>query len=107
MVDFTPLSYVAGDTWYICIDMEGLEDPLTEAYFTLKSSLDEDPVIQVSLGSGIEPDPDRTGIYIVRVDQADTLIAAGDYFYDIHVTASGDAQTVLIGRVKVIEGVTR
>ena len=103
----TNISMIRGDTMSFGLEIEGLDQDLTTAYFTVKSSLSsENIVFQKSLGDGITKV--ETGKYIIRVAPDDTVdLTAGKYYYDFEVSVNRDVFTLLIGVLTIEHDVTR
>lgn len=103
----TNFTMIRGDTFAFAVEIEGLDQDLTTAYFSCKADpSDENYLFQKSLGSGISKV--ETGKYRVRVAPADTQNAdAGVYRYDLEIGANGDIFTILRGKLKIVEDITR
>ena len=97
---------VRGDTLSFGMEFEGLDQDLTSAYFSCKKSYsDASYAFQKSLGSGITKV--ETGKYSVRVAPSDTsALDAGNYFYDLQVSANSDVFTILRGMLTILPEVT-
>lgn len=97
MITIKDISYVRGDTYALTITIQGLKesDTITGLYFTVKNSSDDTtPVIEKSLGNGIEP--------METENQFNILVEAGDskelevgcpYYYDIKVVVGSIEKT--------------
>lgn len=105
------LSMIKGDTFSFTVQIIGLQENLSEAYFSCKKNKsDETYVFQKSLGDGIEVAETTTDYiaYQVTVAPTDTnSIEAGKYYYDLQITtAEGDVFTPLNAVLTIIEDVT-
>lgn len=100
------ISMVRGNTLSFSFEVEGI-DSLSAAYFSCKiNSDDQNYVFQKSLGSGISLV--ENGKYRVRVAPQDTEnIEVGYYYYDLEIGANGDIFTILRGRLKIDQDITR
>lgn len=101
------ISMVRGDTLAFGIKIDGLDQDLDKAYFTVKKNLTDDAVsARVQLYDGIEKV--ETGKYIVRLAPAQTRnLEAGKYYYDMQIKANGDVFTILKGVLELEHDVTR
>ena len=99
---FTNITMIRGDTLSFGLEIEGLEQDLDTAYFTVKTSLSSDEnVVRKSLGDGITKA--ETGKYVIRMAPADTAsLDAGEYYYSFEVGVNGDVFTLLIGTLDII-----
>lgn len=100
------ITMVRGDTLSFGMEFEDLDQDLTSAYFSVKKSYsDSSYTLQKSLGSGITKV--ETGKYRVRVAPSDTAnVDAGNYFYDLQVSANSDVFTILRGMLTILPEVT-
>ena len=100
------ISMVRGDTLSFAFEVEGI-DSLDTAYFSCKvNSDDQNYVFQKSLSSGISLVDE--GKYRVRVAPSDTEnIEVGYYYYDLEIGVNGDVFTILRGRLKIDQDITR
>jgi hypothetical protein len=103
---------VRGDTFVIDIDVKdnkGNVKDLRGYTFTFtvkKSSLDSTPVIQVveSVPSDV---PDKVEVVSLKADTS-AIEKAGVYVYDIqYVDPQGNVKTPLLGKLYVIDDITR
>ena len=103
---YTNFSLVRGDTLAFGFEVEGVAD-LENAFFSCKKNKDdENYAFQQSLGNGIYKVAD--GKYGVRIPPSDTQnIEIGQYYYDLQIQVNLDVYTVLLGRLNIVEGVTR
>jgi hypothetical protein len=82
-------------------------------WFTLKENVDDaDPgALQVTATPDISTSPTEAsqGIIYIKVPRADTNnLSAKTYNYDVQqVDNSGNVQTLLLGKVKVVKDITR
>lgn len=110
-MNYDNLYMVKGDTFRFTIEIEGLEDDLTNAYFSCKKNKqDNEYIFQKSLGDGIEKVEDsETGkTYEVVVEPTDTEeVEDGNYFYDLQLEANGEKFTPLLGVLKIDWDITR
>lgn len=102
----TNITMVRGDTLAFGLEIDGLEQDLETAFFTVKSSLSsETNVLQKSLTDGITKVD--TGRYRVRVAPEDTHdVEAGKYFYDLQIGVNSDVFTVMKGILELEQDVT-
>lgn len=100
------LSMVRGDTLAFGFEVQGV-DQLDTAFFSCKINADDDQyVFQKSLNDGISMV--RTGQFRVRVSPADTEdVEVGSYYYDLEIGANGDIYTILKGRLKIEQDITK
>lgn len=100
------ISMVRGNTLSFAFEVEGI-DSLDTAYFSCKiNSDDQNYVFQKSINNGISLVED--GKYRVRVAPQDTEnIEVGYYYYDLEIGANGDIFTILRGRLKIDQDITR
>ena len=102
-----------GDTISFGFQMEGLGEDVDSAFFTVKENYtDEGPLLQVSLGDGIEKyepeDPSEEGIYTVHISaERASVLPIGTFYYDLQVGLRGDVYTLMKGIMKVTYDVTR
>ncbi len=103
----TILNMVRGDTLAFGIEIEGMEQDLDSAYFSIKSSLSSsDYIVQKSLNDGISKN--STELYTVRLAPSDTQnLEAGQYYYDLQIGVNSDIFTVLRGVINIEADVTR
>jgi len=96
-----------GDTLSFGLEIDGLNQDLETAYFSIKQKFNEDIVIiQKSLGDGITKVDD--GKYTIRVAPEDTqYVALGEYLYDLEIGVNGDIFTPIKGILFVGWEVTR
>jgi len=105
------LSMVRGDTLTFGVELEDengelFTQDLESAYFTCKSSYDEEQaVFQKDLNVGISKV--ATGQYVVRVAPTDTEgVVPGKYYYDFEIGVNSDIFTVLKGVLTIENDVT-
>lgn len=113
--DLSPL--VRGDDWTLklALTSDGSVLDITgyTFWFTLKDNIDDaDPgALQVTATPDVSTSPTEAsqGIIFIRASRAETnALAAKTYNYDIQqVDNSGNVQTLLIGKVKVVKDITR
>jgi hypothetical protein len=95
----------------VTIDLNFTDVDLTGAtvYFTLKSDYDDDATDSTALISKdvtVHTNP-TAGETAVILTPTDTNITPGNYYYDVKLEkASGEQQTIQIGRCKVLPAVT-
>lgn len=106
MADYN-ITLVRGDTLAFGLEFEGLEQDLSSAYFSCRTSFQADTyAFQKSLGDGIEKV--ETGKYRVRVAPEDTVnLEPGSYYYDLQIGANSDVYTILRGALELLPDVTR
>ena len=106
----TNLFMVRGDTFRFNLEIEGLEEDLTNAYFSCKKNKDDTAYIfQKSLGDGITKlqDTDTSKIYEVVVAPEDTeTVDEGNYFYDLQIEVNGEVYTPLLAILKIEKDIT-
>ena len=102
----TNLSMTRGDTLAFGVEIGGLNQDLSTAYFSCKRELsDETYAFQKTLTNGISKV--ETGKYRIRVAPADTAnLELGDYYYDLQIGVNSDIFTILRGRLKIMYEVT-
>lgn len=100
------LSMVRGDTFAFAFEVTGI-DQLDTAFFSCKINADDETyVFKKSLNDGITAA--GNGKYRVRVAPEDTdFVEAGLYYYDLEIGKNGDIYTVLKGRLKIEQDITR
>ena len=113
--DLSPL--VRGDDWTLKLvltsDGSVLDITGYTFWFTLKDNVDDaDPgALQVTATPDISTSPTEAsqGIIYIRASRTQTnSLAAKTYNYDVQqVDDSGNVQTLLLGKVKVVKDVTR
>lgn len=113
--DLSPL--VRGDDWTIKLvltsDGSALNITGNTYWLTLKENVDDaDPgALQVTATPDISTSPTEAsqGIIYIKASRTDTnTLAAKTYNYDVQqVDSSGNVQTLLIGKVKVVKDITR
>ena len=102
----TNLSMTRGDTLAFGVEIGGLNQDLSTAYFSCKRELsDETYAFQKTLTDGISKV--ETGKYRVRVAPSDTAnLELGDYYYDLQIGVNSDIFTILRGKLKIMYEVT-
>jgi len=113
--DLSPL--VRGDDWTIklAITSGGSALDITgyTYWFTLKDNIDEadpgDLQVTATPDTSGNPSPASQGIvYITASKTVTNALSAKTYNYDVQqVDGSGNVQTLLIGKVKVVKDITR
>lgn len=113
--DLSPL--VRGDDWTIKLvltsDGSALNITGNTYWLTLKENIDDvDPgALQVTATPDISTSPTEAsqGIIYIKASRTDTnTLVAKTYNYDVQqVDSSGNVQTLLIGKVKVVKDITR
>lgn len=97
------IEFTKGDTYALAIKFKNITEDLRLAYFSVKDNPDDAPLIQKSLGAGIDKIDDRDykneKTYKFQLQPADTvnLEAQTQYLYDIQVTIGNVVKTVLHG----------
>ena len=108
----TNLEMIRGDTLSFAVEIEFDDKPqeLEKAFFTCKKNLDDDDVVfQKALEDGItfRKQERNKMYYVVRIAPEDTKdIEAGHYFYDMQIELNSDVFTILIGALKIRNGIT-
>lgn len=113
--DLSPL--VRGDDWTIKLaltsDGSALNITGNTYWLTLKENIDDvDPgALQVTATPDVSTSPTEAsqGIIYIKASRTETNgLAAKTYNYDVQqVDSSGNVQTLLIGKVKVVKDITR
>lgn len=94
-----------GDTMSFGIEIEGLNQDLDTAFFTVRKSYSESPVFQKSIGNGISEVDDNQ--YAVRVAPEDTAdLEPGKYYYDLQLGVNSDVFTIIKGVLELERDVT-
>lgn len=97
------ISFTKGDTYALAVKFKKITEDLRLAYFTVKENAGDEPLIQKSLGAGIDKIDDREykkeKTYKVQLQSEDTvnLEARVQYLYDLRVTVDNVVKTVLSG----------
>lgn len=97
---------VMGDTLAFSFEVGGV-DHLDTVFFSCKINPDyQDYLFQKSLNDGIT---DRgNGQYSVRVAPSETKnFEVGSYYYDLEIGVNNDIYTLMIGRLKVEQDITK
>ena len=104
------LEMTKGDTLSFGVQIVDLGQELETAYFSVKNNFDDTtPIIQKSLGNGIELDHiyEEDYFYKVRVSPIDTKdLEPKKYYYDFEINVNGDTFTILKGILDVTFDVT-
>jgi len=113
--DLSPL--VRGDDWTLKLVLTSNSSVLNITgytfWFTLKESVDDaDPgALQVTATPDVSTSPTEASQGIIYIKASKSLtnsLAAKTYNYDVQqVDSSGNIQTLLIGKVKVVKDITR
>lgn len=110
--DLSPL--VRGDDWNIKLTLTSSAGALNVQgntyWFTLKDNADEaDPGdLQVSILAPVDVDSSNGIVYIAASKTLTGTLTPKTYNYDVQqVDGSGNVQTLLIGKVKVVKDITR
>lgn len=113
--DLSPL--VRGDDWTLKLVLTSDSSVLNITgytfWFTLKESVDDtDPgALQVTSTPDVSTSPTEASQGIIYIKASKSLtnsLAAKTYNYDVQqVDSSGNIQTLLIGKVKVVKDITR
>lgn len=105
------LFMVRGDTFRFSVEIEGLQQDLTEAYFSCKKNYEDlDYIFQKSIGNGItkKQTTETSIIYEVVIAPEDTQnVECGNYFYDLQMAVGTDVFTPLNAILKIENDVTR
>ena len=106
----TNLFMVRGDTFRFNLEIEGLEEDLTNAYFSCKKNKDDTTYIfQKSLGDGITKteETETSKTYEIVVAPEDTNnVEDGNYFYDLQIQVDDDIFTPLLAILKIEKDIT-
>ena len=96
---------VRGDTLSFGMEIDGLDQDLDTAFFTVKSNKNDEIAFQKSLDDGITKQ--ETGKYVIRVAPEDTRdLEKGFYYYDLQISVNSDVFTVLHGVIGLEMDVT-
>lgn len=110
-MNYDNLYMVKGNTFRFTIEIEGLNDDLTAAYFSCKKNKQDDEYIfQKTLNNGIAKveDTENGKLYEVVAAPTDTEdVEDGQYFYDLQLEANGEKFTPLLGVLKIDWKITR
>lgn len=110
-MDNENLYMVKGDTFRFSVEIEGLNEDLTAAYFSCKKNIaDNEYVFQKSLEDGITKisENENSKTYEVVVSPNDTQEVDDDnYYYDLQIQDSTDVFTPIKGILKIDYDVTR
>ena len=98
MTETKDIIITKGDTLSFALEFEGLDQELTNVYFSCKEETSSKVYIfQKSLQNGVTKINNST--YRVRVAPDDTKnIENGSYFYDLQISINGDVFTILKGK---------
>lgn len=101
--------FYRGDTFSFTFELEDFNENLDSCYFSCKENVEETTpyAFQKKLGDGIEKISDNQ--YRVRLERADTinLIVGLSYFFDVEIGSNGDILTIISGRLKLKQDITR
>lgn len=104
------LKMVRGDTFSFTIEIDGLTDDLTGAYFSCKQNKDDETyVFQKELSAGIEKtsETSTSKSYKVTVAPSDTNgVDEGNYYYDLQIEVDGEVFTPLLGVLNIVADIT-
>lgn len=106
------IAFTKGDTYALAIKFKNITEELRFAFFTVKENADDEPLIQKSLGAGIEKIDDRAykneKTYKLQIQAGDTIFLEPrvQYLYDLQVTVDNVVKTVLSGVFTVMQTVT-
>ena len=106
------ISFTKGDTYALAVKFKDITEDLSSAFFTVKENPDDEPLIQKTLGAGIDKIDDRAykreKTYKLQIQAEDTanLEACVQYLYDLQVTIDNVVKTVLSGVFVVTHSVT-
>ena len=99
------LTMVRGDTASFGMEITDLGQDLDTAFFTVRDGFEGEILFQKSLDDGI--DKVEAGKYVCRIAPEDTANSnAGEYYYDLEISANGDVFTVLRGILVIEHDVT-
>lgn len=100
------LAMVKGDTKSFLVEIEGLEQDLDTAFFSVKKNPnDEEYILQKTLSDGITKV--ETGKYRVRVAPQDTRnVETGTYHYDLQIGIGDDIYTIMRGKLDIVYEIT-
>ena len=94
-----------GDTLCFGLKIDGIDQNLSTAYFSVSETYGPPYILQKSLEDGITDN--GNGEYIVRVDPSDTTNQAiGQYNYDLQIGVGDDIFTVMKGPFVIERDIT-
>ena len=97
------IEFTKGDTFALAIKFKNITEDISSAFFTVKENENDAPLIQKTLGKGIDKIDDRSykneKTYKFQIQPIDTLYLEPriQYLYDIKVTIGTVVKTVLKG----------
>lgn len=98
------IQYYKGDTYALKITFKNVAEDLTTAFFTVKENVDDEtPLIEKSLGSGIELIDENfyrnEVVYKLQLQTEDSVNLQADfqYLYDLKVSVGNVVKTVISG----------
>lgn len=100
--------FVRGDTFSFTFELEDFTGNLDTCFFSCKENVeDETYAFQKSLGDGIEKVSDNQ--YRVKLEREDTInmIVGLPYFHDVEIGINGDFLTIISGKLKLKQDITR
>ena len=106
------ISFTKGDTFALEIKIKNITEDLRTAYFTVKESPDDAPLVQKTLGQGITKIDERAykneKTYKLQLQSFDTinLEANVQYLYDFQATVGNVVKTLFSGVFVVTHSVS-
>ena len=98
-------SMIRGDTVQFTLTIKNTDEIPAEIWFSVRKGSDAPYTFQKSLDDGITTDNED---YLIRIAPEDTQeLTPGRYLYDVELKFGADVYTVLMGRIELIEDVTR
>lgn len=104
----TNFLFTRGDTFSFTFELEDFTGDLTTCFFSCKEDVeDKTYAFQKSLEDGIEKVSDNQ--YRVKLNREDTInmVVGFPYFYDVEIGINDDFLTILSGRLKLKQDITR
>lgn len=99
------INMVRGDTFAFGLEIDGIDQDLETAFFTVRKSYDGDIIFQRSIGNGVEKV--ETGLYSIRIAPENTKeLEAGHYYYDFEIGLNSDVFTLAKGDLLIEQDTT-
>lgn len=100
--------FVRGDTFSFTFELEGFTGNLDSCYFSCKENVEDNTyAFQKKIGDGIEKVSEN--MYRVKLERNDTinLVVGLTYFHDVEIGINGDFLTIISGKLKLKQDITR
>ena len=97
------IAFTKGDTYALAVKIKNITDDLNSAYFTVKKNPEDEPLIQKTLGAGVDKIDDRAykneKTYKIQLQSEDTanLEPLVQYLYDFRVAIGNVVKTLISG----------